>query len=76
MSEAFDKLVFVGFPVGDGVLGHAGFHGCFGHGRRNGGDQARVYRFRDDIVFTEGKVNFTVSQVHQVRNGLFSQFGE
>ena len=49
ISHQFLQVEGVSVPVFDGLAGHSAFHGGFGHSHGHLGDEARVYRFRDEI---------------------------
>ena len=49
ISHQFFQVEGVSVPVFDGLAGYSAFHGSFGHSHGHLGDEARVYRFRDEI---------------------------
>ena len=49
IPHQFLQVEGVSVPVFDGLAGHSAFHGSFGHSHGHLGDEARVYRFRDEI---------------------------
>ena len=75
LSHQFAQLQFVGIPVFNVFAGYSAFHGSACYGTRYFGDEARVYRFRDEVVGAESKVVHMVSLVYDVGYRLFGQVG-
>ena len=76
VSHQFAQMNAVSVPVFDFRACHSAFHGCFGYGTGNFGDEARVYRFRDEVFRTEREVVDVVCCVHYIRYRLFCQIGD
>ncbi len=60
----------------NGMIGNPALHGGTRHSGCHGGQQARVERFRNNIIIAKSDVLFTIRHVHDIRHGRFGQFGK
>ena len=63
-------------PVLDFSTGYSTFHRSFCYSARHLCDEAWVYRFRDEVFRTEGKVVYMVGRVNNIGYRLFCQIGD
>ena len=76
IAHQLAQLQAVGIPVCNVLAGHTAVHSGFCHGAGHFGDEARVYRFRNEVFRTEGEVVHMVGFVHHVGYGLFGKIGD
>ena len=76
LSHQLFQAVLIFVPVGNLFAGYAGFHGSFGYGHGDFGNQARVYRFWDEIFRSESQVVHMVSFVDHVGHRFLGQSGD
>ena len=77
LVEETSQLVTIGFQVRNRTASDAAFHGCLGNGNRNGGNQAWIERFGDDVILAihqrlsavSGHNFFTRRGFGQISNG-------
>ena len=76
VSHQFAQVYAVSVPVFDFRACHSAFHGCSRYGTGNFGDEARVYRFRDEVFRTEREVIHMICCVYYIGYRLFGQVGD
>ncbi len=74
-AHKFKQMLFVGFPIGDGLACHTALNGRLCHSGRNLYKQTGVNGFGDEIVAAESKVVYMIYLVHNLGNRLFCQVG-
>ena len=75
ISHKFAQVYAISVPILDIGTCHSAFHSSSCHGTGNFGDEAWVYRFRDEIFRPERKIVHVVCCIHDVGYRLFCQIG-
>ena len=76
ISHHFAQMVGIAVPVGDRLAGNTRFDSRFGNCTGNTCQQARVERFRQDVITSESRPFQLVGGVHNVGDRFFGQLGD
>ena len=66
LSEELAQMLLVVIPVGNLPTGYAAVHGSLGHRSTYLCDKSRVYRFRNEVLRTEGEVIDMINLIYDV----------